>query len=392
MAQRLVDRPADRDDQEEREGAERREPPVRQDPPRRQVHEPERQDEHRVLHQREREQPGADETEGPPHEPVVERRLPRLVSPLETLGEHRLPRVIRGEGRGEPEPEEDVETGPHEEQAQRPPRRPEPRPARPGRRGECRGPRRHGPGLVDGFAGDKSGWPLRRGEPPGPEQAEGHGDHEDEGECCIEARGERSADAAGEKPDPQASEGLGADAGGEDSHDAPVSVLGRGEEDDGALHRSESGIGGSDGELKCERKGVPRRPREGEQKQRAGQRATREEPSPADRVASGPDDRRGDEGAEPLRRDQESQGHGPHVEDVAGEDRQHLLIGEDEGVHEDGDREHAQDGRVRASLAQPRQEAVHDRLPRRARRAGTTRRARRRLAVRAPSERALKTR
>ena len=79
-------------------------------------------------------------------------------------------------------------------------------------------------------------------------------------------------------------------------------------------------------------------------------------------AAPGSDHRRGDEGAEPLRGDQEPQRNRPHVEDVAGEDRQHLLVGEDEGVHEDGDREHAQDGRVRADLPEPRQEAVQDRL------------------------------
>ncbi|MND08684.1 hypothetical protein D3C83_314750 [compost metagenome] len=50
------------------------------------------------------------------------------------------------------------------------------------------------------------------------------------------------------------------------------------------------------------------------------------------------------------------------MEDVAGEDRQHLLEGEDEGVHEDGDREHAQDRLVHPDLAETRQEALEDRL------------------------------
>ena len=67
----------------------------------------------------------------------------------------------------------------------------------------------------------------------------------------------------------------------------------------------------------------------------------------ARRAAPGADHRRGDEGAEPLRGDEEPERDRSHVEDVAGEDRQHLLVGEHERVHEDGDREHAEDGRVR---------------------------------------------
>src|SRR5262249_57924315 len=47
---------------------------------------------------------------------------------------------------------------------------------------------------------------------------------------------------------------------------------------------------------------------------------------------------------------------------VAGEDRQHLLVREDQRVHEHGDHEDAEDGRMRASLAEPRPEAFQDRL------------------------------
>ena len=160
VGQRLVDGPADRDDQEEREGAERGEPRVGQDPPRREVHQPEGEDEQRVLEEREREESGAEEAEGAPHEPVVEGRLPRLVSPLEALGEHRLARVVRREGRGEREPEERVEAGPREQQGQRPARFRDPRPARAVRRGRSREPRRHGPSLVEELSAYKA---LARG-------------------------------------------------------------------------------------------------------------------------------------------------------------------------------------------------------------------------------------
>ena len=53
----------------------------------------------------------------------------------------------------------------------------------------------------------------------------------------------------------------------------------RGEDDDRALHRTEARRGGADRALERERQGVPPGRREGEQRHRAGERASHEEPA-----------------------------------------------------------------------------------------------------------------
>src|SRR4029450_2552685 len=67
------------------------------------------------------------------------------------------------------------------------------------------------------------------------------------------------------------------------------------------------------------------------------------------------------EAAAPLGADQEPERRGADLEQVAREDGQHLLVREDEGVHEDGDGEHAQDDRAPADLPKTGDEAVEDR-------------------------------